>query len=82
VSISSTRGHTFRDFPLLAAVFERMNAFCVDGRRGGPGRLQWMFLVSLVQWFLTVQQFYLKIVKCLGPLDQGDTVIGSSTKMT
>lgn len=76
-------GNTSRDYPLLAAVFERMHAFCVNRWRGGPGRLQmWMFLVSLVQWFLTVQQFYLKIVKCLGPLDQGDTVIGSRTKMT
>lgn len=29
-------------------------------------------MVCLVQWFLTVQQFYPKIVKCLGPLDQAD----------
>lgn len=38
-------------------------------------------LVSLVQWFLTVQQFYLKIVKCLGPLDQGDTGIGLEQRL-
>ena len=28
--------------------------------------------VSLIKWFSTVQQFFEKIVKCLGPLDQSD----------
>lgn len=31
---------------------------------------------SLVQWFLTVQQFSIIIVKCLGPLDQRGPGIG------
>lgn len=34
-------------------------------------------VVCLVQWFLTVQQFYPKIVKCLGPLDLADIFIGA-----
>lgn len=34
-------------------------------------------MVCLVQWFLTVQQFYPKIVKCLGPLDQADVFFSS-----
>lgn len=29
-------------------------------------------VVSLMKWFSTVQQFFEKIVKCLGPLDQSD----------
>lgn len=29
-------------------------------------------MVSLIKWFSTVQQFFEKIVKCLGPLDQSD----------
>ena len=28
------------------------------------------YIVSLIKWFSTVQQFLEKIVKCLGPLDQ------------
>lgn len=31
-----------------------------------------MCVVSLIKWFSTVQQFFEKIVKCLGPLDQSD----------
>lgn len=30
--------------------------------------------VYLAQWFLTVQQFSIEIVKCLGPLDQMDNL--------
>lgn len=29
--------------------------------------------VTLIKWFSTVQQFFEKIVKCLGPLEQSDT---------
>lgn len=35
---------------------------------------------SLVQWFLTVQQFSIIIVKCLGPLDQRGPGIGRPTE--
>lgn len=47
--------------PVQAAVLEDALDFVVEVR--------W---VSLIKWFSTVQQFFEKIVKCLGPLDQSD----------
>lgn len=45
-----------------------------------PGSAGDLHVVCLVQWFLTVQQFYPKIVKCLGPLDQADVFFSAGTR--
>ncbi|XP_018411607.1 PREDICTED: uncharacterized protein LOC108786745 [Nanorana parkeri] len=56
------------------------------GRGWPPPRVSWnlyshLIIVCLAQWFLTVQQFSIEIVKCLGPLDQDDTLFGMQKEL-
>ena len=49
------------------------------GLAWSPEEVMTRGLVSPVEWFLTVQQFFAKIVKCLGPLDQADKYFQGNT---
>lgn len=58
---------------ILAAVFVCLFSFTsgINSLKDGLCPEE-VCVVSLIKWFSTVQQFFEKIVKCLGPLDQSD----------